>query len=100
MALLGPRDEELLRQLRHRIPPGRLQSQFRDRLYDLEIRKVICSTNAIVIWSLLRGVFDVYEGPVRSRDLRAGRGYLRLSSRRVTGRFDVRSASGGAIFAA
>jgi Transposase, Mutator family len=47
MALLGPRDEELLRQLRHRIPPGRLQSQFRDRLYDLEIRKVICTTNAI-----------------------------------------------------
>ena len=68
--------------------------------YDVEIRKVICSTNAIVIWSLLPGVFDVYDGPVRSRDLCAGRGYLRLSSRRVTGRFDVRSASGGAIFAA
>jgi len=60
----------------------------------------VWSTNPLVIWSLLRGVFDVCEGPVRSRDLCAGRGYLRLSSRRVTGRFDVRSASGGAMFAA
>jgi transposase-like protein len=49
--------------------------------YDLEIRKVICSTNAIVILSPLRGVVDVGDGLDRAPIVRAGRGYLQPSSR-------------------
>jgi hypothetical protein len=45
--------------------------------FDVEIRKVICSTNAIVISSLLSTVFAVRQGPGDRWDRRAGRGYLR-----------------------
>jgi transposase-like protein len=68
--------------------------------FDTEIRTVISTTNAIVICSPPAGVFDVHDGAFGSRDLGAGRGYLRLSSRQVSGRFDVRSAGGGAVVAA
>jgi len=68
--------------------------------YDVEIRRIICTTNAIVIWSWSRGVFDVHDGPVRSRGPRAGHGYLPLSSTWVCGRFDVRAAGGDAVVAA
>ena len=47
--------------------------------YNTEIRKVICSTNAIVIWSPSDGVLDVRHGMVRSLVLRAGHGYLQSS---------------------
>jgi putative transposase len=68
--------------------------------FDTHIRTVISTTNAIVIWSWNPGVRDVHDGAVRSRDLRAGRGYLPLSSTRVSGRFHVRSAGGDAVLAA
>ena len=68
--------------------------------YDVEIRTVLCSTNAIVIWSLPEGVVDVRDGAVRCRDLPAGRGYLLRSSTEILGRFDVRSAGGGGRAAA
>jgi len=68
--------------------------------YDVEIRTVLCSTNAIVIWSLPEGVVDVRDGAVRCRDLPAGRGYLLRSSRQILGRFDVRSTGGGGRAAA
>ena len=68
--------------------------------YDVEIRRIICTTNSIVIWSWFLGVFDVHDGAVRSRDLRAGRGYLPLSNTRVCGRFHVCSAGGDAVVAA
>jgi putative transposase len=68
--------------------------------YDVEIRKVICSTNAIVIWSRAKGVLDVYDGPVRCRNLCAGRGYLSPSSTQILGRSDVRSEGGGRRLAA
>ena len=58
------------------------------------------TTNPIVIWSWFLGVFDVHDGAVRSRDLRAGRGYLPLSNTRVCGRFHVCSAGGDAVVAA
>jgi putative transposase len=68
--------------------------------FDTEIRKVICSTNAIVIWSRSTGVRDVVDGHLRSRVLPGGRGYLAPSSTWIAGRFDVRSAGGVARFAA
>ena len=68
--------------------------------YDVEIRTVLCSTNAIVIWSLAEGVVDVRDGAVRCRDLPAGRGYLLWSSTQILGRFDVRSTGGGGRAAA
>jgi len=68
--------------------------------YDAEIRTVLCSTNAIVIWSLPEGVVDVRDGAVRCRDLPAGRGYLLRSSTEILGRFDVRSTGGGGRAAA
>ena len=68
--------------------------------YNIEIRRVLCSTNAIVIWSWSQGFFDVYDGAVRSQELRAGHGYLPLSSTWVPGRFHVRSAGGDAVVAA
>jgi hypothetical protein len=46
--------------------------------YDIEIRQVICSTNAIVISSRPADVVHVRHGRVGSRDLRGGRGYLPL----------------------
>ena len=50
--------------------------------YDTEIRKVICSTNAIVIWSSFGSVFDVRHGAWGSAVLRGGRGYLQSSRRK------------------
>jgi hypothetical protein len=44
--------------------------------FDPEIRRIICSTNAIVIWSRPEGVLHVVDGGVRSGFLRGGRGYL------------------------
>jgi len=68
--------------------------------YDVEIRKVICSTNAIVIWSRSRDVLDVVDEGLRSRVLPGGRGYLPPSSTRRPGRSDVRCTGGVARFAA
>lgn len=53
--------------------------------YDVEIRKIICSTNAIVIWSLRGGVLHVGHADLSGRDLRGGRGYLPLSMTRIFG---------------
>ena len=68
--------------------------------FDVEIRKIICTTNAIVIWSRSRGVLDVVDEAVRSQVLPGGRGYLPRSSTRRRGRFDVRCSGGVARFAA
>ena len=68
--------------------------------FDVEIRRIICTTNAIVIWSRSRGVRDVVDGAVRSRVLPGGRGYLPPSSTRSPGRFDARCTGGVARFAA
>jgi len=65
-----------------------------------ELRKIIYTTNAIVILSRSRGVLDVVDEHRRSRILPGGRGYLPPSSTRSPGRFDARSASGDARFAA
>ncbi len=45
--------------------------------FDVEIRKVICSTNAIVISSCFEAVFVVWQGFCGVRDRCDGRGYLR-----------------------
>lgn len=63
--------------------------------YDVEIRRILFSTNAIVILRQSCGVFDVVEGVNRSLILRAGRAYLQPSSRLGLGRFVVRNTSGG-----
>ena len=68
--------------------------------FDVEIRKIICTTNAIVIWSRSRGVLDVVDEAVRSQVLPGGRGYLPPSSTWCPGRSDVRSAGGIARVAA
>ena len=60
----------------------------------------VWSTNPFVIWSRAKGVLDVYDGPVRCRNLCAGRGYLSPSSTQILGRFDVRSKGGGRRLAA
>ena len=79
-------------------PLGR--SSCRSCSFDAEIRTVIYTTNAIVIWSHPETVWDVaYEGLERL-GLGAGRGYLPRSSTQVPGRFGVRSAGGGARLAA
>ena len=62
--------------------------------YDLEIRRVICSTNSIVIWSPRNGVFDVRHGVLRSAVLCAGRGYLQSSRRQGPGRRSACCAGG------
>ena len=49
--------------------------------YDIEIRKVICSTNAIVIWSALVRVIHVGHDGARVGNLPRGSGYLPLSMR-------------------
>ena len=51
--------------------------------YDIEIRKVLCSTNAIVILSPRSGVRHVEHEGLRARDLPGGRGYLPLSITRI-----------------
>ena len=57
--------------------------------YDVEIRRVLFSTNAIVILSGCLGVVDVADGLDRSPIVRAGRGYLQLSRRRSPWRDDA-----------
>jgi putative transposase len=47
--------------------------------YDVEIRRVICSTNAVVIWSPRGVVFDVRHEASGSLVLLSGRGYLQPS---------------------
>jgi hypothetical protein len=64
-----------------------------------EVRKIIYTTNAIVICSPMRGVRDVCDGVLTSRDLCGGRGYLPRSSTQIRGRFGVRSAGGDALTA-
>ena len=61
--------------------------------YDVEIRRVICSTNAIVIWSPANSVLDVRHEGSRSPVLRGGRGYLQ-SSRKQSLRRDDACCSG------
>ncbi len=51
--------------------------------YDVEIRRVICSTNASVIWSPRGAVLHVDHGGVGGRVLPGGRGYLPLSITRI-----------------
>ena len=68
--------------------------------YDVEIRRVICSTNAIVIWSHPEGVRHVIDEGVNVRKLPAGHGYLPPSSRRLAGGSGVRSEGGAARLAA
>jgi hypothetical protein len=68
--------------------------------FDAEIRTIICTTNAIVIWSGFQGVLHVVDEEFGSRILLGGRGYLPPSSRRMAGRFNVCSAGGDALVAA
>jgi putative transposase len=65
-----------------------------------EVRRVIYTTNLIVIWRPQPAVCDVHDGCSGSRDLRPGGGYLPPSSTRLPGRFGVRPAGGGARLAA
>ena len=81
-------------------PQPHHDTPFRDRLYDVEIRRVLFSTNAIVILSQLQGVVDVADGLDRSPIVRAGRAYLQPSSRHGRGRFGVRCSGGGVRLAA
>jgi len=60
--------------------------------FDTEIRKIVCSTNAIVIWSSPVTVFHVFDEGGSGSDLRAGHGYLPRSSTRIFRRNDVCSA--------
>jgi mutator family transposase len=53
--------------------------------FDREIRAVICTTNPLVIWRHQPAVDDVHDGGLKSRDLRAGRGYLLPSGTQVSG---------------
>jgi putative transposase len=64
------------------------------------LRKVIYTTNSIVILSQLQGVVDVADGLDRSPIVRAGRAYLQPFSRHGRGRFGVRCSSGGVRLAA
>ncbi|MDT5116280.1 MAG: putative transposase [Mycobacterium sp.] len=49
--------------------------------YPVELRKIVYTTNTIVIWSSRMSVFDVRHGVAGSLVLPAGRGYLQPSSR-------------------
>ena len=64
------------------------------------LRRVIYTTNSIVIWSRPEGVLDVRDGGLGCGDLPAGRGYLQTSSTGIPWRSDVRSAGGGGRVAA
>ena len=64
------------------------------------LRKVIYTTNSIVILSHFQGVVDVADGLDRSPIVRAGRAYLQPSSRHGRGRFGVRCSGGGVRLAA
>jgi putative transposase len=44
--------------------------------FDVEIRKIVCTTNAIVIWSRPKGVLHVVQEAVSPGGLRDGCGYL------------------------
>ncbi len=68
--------------------------------YDVELRKIICSTNTVVIWSRLWSVLHVVDEVFGSRVVPGGRGYLRPSITRIPWRFDACSAGGDACFAA
>ncbi|BCO36453.1 hypothetical protein MHEC_28860 [Mycobacterium heckeshornense] len=57
--------------------------------YPVELRKIVYTTNAIVIWSPRSGVFDVRHEGLRSPVLRGGRGYLRSSRRQSLWRDDA-----------
>ncbi len=78
--------EETLTVLRLGVPPT--------------LARTLRSTNAIVIWSDLKGVRHVVDVALIAGGLPAGRGYLRPSSRRLAGGFGVRSAGGVARLAA
>ena len=60
--------------------------------FDIEIRRIVCSTNAIVIRSPL-AVFDVYHECVRVGEMRRGSGYLPRSMRQILRRNDACPAS-------
>ena len=64
------------------------------------LRKVIYTTNSIVILSHFQGVVDVADGLDRSPIVRAGRAYLQPSSWHGRGRFGVRCSGGGVRLAA
>jgi putative transposase len=60
--------------------------------FDVEIRKVVCTTNAIVIWSPRGTVLHVDHEGLRGRVLPGGRGYLPQSITRIFRRKHVCSA--------
>jgi transposase-like protein len=60
------------------------------------LARTLRSTNAIVIWSPSEDVRHVVDGRLHAPGVPAGRGYLPRSTRRVAGRFGVRSAGGAA----
>jgi putative transposase len=64
--------------------------------YDLEIRTVLCSTNAIVIWGPRGVVLHVDHEGLRGRVLPGGRGYLPLSITRISRRKHACSAGANA----
>src|SRR5450759_3922653 len=100
--------EALARELEHTHPgaAGSLREGLAETLTVLRLgvpptlARTLRSTNCIVIWSRAKGFLDVYDGPVRCRNLCAGRGYLSPSSTQILGRFDVRSKGGGRRLAA
>ena len=100
--------QALARELEHTHPgaAGSLREGLAETLTVLRLgvpptlARTLRSTNCIVIWSRARGVLDVYDGPVKCRNLCAGRGYLSPSNTQILGRFDVRSKGGGRRLAA
>jgi putative transposase len=64
--------------------------------FDREIRKIICTTNAIVTWSPRGVVFHVDHEGLRGRVLPGGRGYLPLSITRISRRSNACSAGANA----
>jgi putative transposase len=57
--------------------------------FDTSIRTVVCTTNAIVIWSAPGGVLDVRHEALRSQVLRGGGAYLQSSRRQELRRGDA-----------
>src|SRR5690606_26456441 len=51
--------------------------------FDTEIRRIVCTTNAIVIWSRPESVLHVVQEAVNPADLRGGCGYLPPSMTQV-----------------
>jgi transposase-like protein len=68
--------------------------------FDREIRRIVCTTNAIVILSVLGAVHHVGHGLVSRRVPRCGRGYLRSSMARRSRRNGVGSTCGVTWFGA